>query len=442
MKALLICPADRPAVAHFAEAGPLATYPLLGRCLLEYWIESLVARGATHVTVLATDRPLHVRDCAGTGSRWGATVEVVPEPRELSVEEARAKYRPAGATDWLATEDVIVMDYLPGQPDKPLFDSYAGWVEAVQAWMPHAVTPARIGVHLAEPGVWVGLHAQIAPSVTLRAPCWIGEHVMIAPGAVIGPNVVLEDRTVVERGAAIVNSIVGPETFVGEMISVRHSIANGNLLIDCRNGSTLEVPDAFFLCCLDARRFAVAQPSWLARSLAFAALLVTAPFALAWMALSALRGEPPLNLRLGVHPQPRARRNPTLKAFAYYELNCARNWLRRWPQFWSVVRGDLTWFGNRPLRPTQALALANDFERLWLTAPVGLVSLADAYGCHDEPTEETCAHSSFYAVNASARLNWFIFKRTLLQVAMVWPLLWKRRREPAVALAQLASKQG
>jgi hypothetical protein len=442
MKTLLICPADRPAVAHLAEAGPLAIAPLLGRSVVEYWIESLVARGAREIIVLATDRPLQVRDTIGTGSRWGATVDVVPEARELTLEEARAKYQANGNAGWLPGDDIVLMDYLPGQPERPLFESYAGWVAALQAWMPHAVTPGRIGVHMAEPGVWVGLHAQIASTATVRAPCWIGEHVMVGPDAVIGPNVVLEDRTVVERGAAIENSVVGPETFVGEMISVRHSVANGNLLIDCRTGSVLEVPDAFFLCCLDARRFAAPRSSWLGRSLAFAAMLITAPFALAWMALSSLRGEPPLNLRLGVYPQPRAGRNPALRAFAYYELNCARNWLRRWPQFWSVVRGDLSWFGNRPLRPTQALALANDFERLWLTAPVGLVSLADAYGCHDEPTDDSCAHSSYYAVNASSRLNWFIFKRTLLQVAMVWPLLWKRRREPGVAIPQLLSKEG
>jgi NDP-sugar pyrophosphorylase family protein len=441
MKALLICPGERPGVPQLADAGPLALAPLLGKSVLEYWIEHLIARGARQLLVLASDRPRQVRDFCGGGTRWGVDVDVIPESRELPVAEARAKYQ-ADRAGWLPDGDVVVLDHLPGQPDRPLFESHAGWFAALQAWMPHAVTASRIGATQVEPGLWVGLHAQISPAAHLRAPCWIGDHAIVGPDAVIGPNAILEDRVVVERGATVCDSIVGPETFVGEMISVQKSLAAGNLLVNWANGSVLEVPDAFFLCCLDARRFAPVRSPWFARVLAFAAMLVTAPFALAWMALCIIRGEPPVHLRLGVRPQRRARRDHALRTFAYYELSCARNWLRRWPQFWNVVRGDLTWFGNRPLRPTQVLALANDFERLWLTAPAGLVSLADAQGCHDEPTDEVCAHAAFYAVNASRRLNWFIFKRTLLQVAMVWPLLWGKRRDAAVAIPQLVSKEG
>lgn len=440
MKSLLICPSDRPAVAHLADHAPLATAPLLGRCLLEYWIESLAARGVTAITVLASDRPLHVRAVTEAGARWGISVEVVPESRELSVEEARAKYRPAAATDWLAGDDVVLMEYLPGQKEFPLFESYAGWFAALQAWMPHAATPARIGVYMVEPGIWIGLHAQISPLARLQAPCWIGESVIVGPDAVIGPNAILDDCVIVENGAVVAHSVIGPGTFVGEMISVQNSLAHGSLVINWQNGSSLQVPDAFFLCGLDARRFAPETSSWLARLLALVAMAVTSPFALAWMALSMLRGESPLQIRLGVRPQRHAQRSAALQTFPYYELNRARTWLRRWPQFWNVVRGDLTWFGNRPLRPTQVLALANDFERLWLTAPVGLVSLADAHGCIDEPSHEVCAHASYYAVNTSRRLDWFIFTRTLLQAAMVWPVRWKRRKDPAVAIPQLIPK--
>lgn len=440
MNALLICPADRPAVSHLADHGPLVTVPLLGKCLLEYWLEALVARGFSHVRILAADRPPQVRALVESGARWGLVAEVITVSRELTVAEAQAKYpdEPAGAG---AATACFLLDRLPGQDRFPLFDSYAGWVAALQAWMPHAVSATRIGVTTAEPGIWIGLHAHIDPTARLHAPCWIGEKTMVGPDAVIGPHAVLEDGVVVERGATVAASVIAPETFVGEMISVRDSIAQGSLLVNWRSGSTLRVPDAFFLCCLDARRFTSPVSPWLARGLALAAMAITAPLALVVMGFAVLRGDSPLQLRLGVRPQRYARASRTLATFAYYEVPGGRNWLRRWPQFWSILRGDLTWFGNRPLRPTQALGLNNDFERLWLTAPVGLVSLADAHGCPDTVNDEVCAHASFYAVNANRRLNWFIFTRTLFQAAMSWPLRWTRRRERAASLAPLISKQ-
>src|SRR3954462_14130725 len=106
MNSLLICPADRPGVAQLAEKAPLAVAPLLGKTVIEYWIEALVARGAKHILVLASDRPHQVRAVGGDGTRWGVKPDLLPRAREPSLEEARSKYRPAGATDWLPADDV------------------------------------------------------------------------------------------------------------------------------------------------------------------------------------------------------------------------------------------------------------------------------------------------------------------------------------------------
>ena len=439
MKALLICPAERPHVAHLAAGAPLVLAPLLGKSLLEYWLEALAARGATHLIVLASDRPSVVRYFTGDGARWGLRIEVVPQSRELGVFDARTRYRTAEG-EWLPGHDVTLLDRLPGLPDLPLFDSYASWFAAVQAFVSHAATPTRIGLREIHPGVWVGLHAQISADAQLHPPCWIGEHAIIGPGAVIGPGAILEDRVVVERGARVLQSIVGPETFVGEMCSLQSSLAHGSTLVNWQTGSHLQVPDAFLLCSLQARPFVRANAGLLGRAAAFAAMAATAPFAAGVMCLSLLRGDPPLQLRLGVRGQDNTRRG-TMETFAYYELVGARYWLRRWPQFWSVVRGDLAWFGNRPLRPTQALALTNDFERLWLTTPPGLISLADAHACPDGLSDEACAHASYYAVNRSRRLDWFVLRQCFLRAIRLWPLPGRRRRDTTVPFQQLVPKQ-
>ena len=260
MKALLICPAERPVVAALAEERPLAIIPLLGKTLVEYWLEHLVQRGATEVLIVSDDRAQQVAAHVGDGARWGLKVTVQNEAAERSVAEARAKFKAADDVPWLpAPDDVIYMDRLPQTPDRPLFNSYAGWFAALADWLPHAATPERVGPKVIKLGVWAGLHTRIAPSAELHAPCWIGDNVFIGAGATIGPNVIIEDRAYIEPQAIIRESQVGPGTFIGAHTDVEHSIALGNTLINWKYDSVLKVPDEFLLCSLEQPQEAVAR---------------------------------------------------------------------------------------------------------------------------------------------------------------------------------------
>ena len=148
MKAILICPAERPAVAALSEVGPLAILPALGKPLIAYWIEQLAALEIVKdVRILAADRPEQVRAALGSGSRWGLRIEVVPEQRELTPAEAREKYRVNPSDGWVAApHDVNVVEHFPGLPEQPLFTSYADWVAAVRDWIPRTDKTNRVGV--------------------------------------------------------------------------------------------------------------------------------------------------------------------------------------------------------------------------------------------------------------------------------------------------------
>ena len=255
MKTLLICPANRPAVTRLAESTPLVLVPILGKSLLEYWLEYVVAHGHQEVRIVAIDRTAQIRAHVGDGSRWGLRIEVIPEigePDLTDVRPHRDGYQVATA-DSSPADDVILMDHLPGLESHPLFESYEGWFNALQAWLPNASTPDRIGRRDVKPGVSIGLQSRISSSAQLIAPCWIGDNVFIGPDAVIGPNAVVEDRAYVECGARISDSVVGPETFVGELTLIHQSIAGGNLLINWKTRSCLAVPDEFLLCSLGTR---------------------------------------------------------------------------------------------------------------------------------------------------------------------------------------------
>jgi acetyltransferase-like isoleucine patch superfamily enzyme len=433
MKALLICPAEREGVAALTEFVPLSNLPILGKSLIEYWLEHLTTLGAKEVWVLASDRPEQVRALVGHGARWGLRVTVHPETRELTPAEARTKYRAADDARWLdAPADATLMESLPGLSEFPLFGSYSDWATALEAWLPHAATSGRIGVHEIQPGVWAGLNTHVSPSAKLQAPCWLGNHAYVAPGAVVGPRAILEDRAFVESGAEVSHSVIGPETFVGKLTEVRHSIAWGSTLVSWKLGSCIKVPDAFLLCPLARRRSSFRPASALGRLAAALALLLTLPVAVLVALKSKLRGQPVFHSQIAVRPRAKGNVDMPGDTLIYFELAGALGRLRRWPQLWGILRGDFAWIGNRPLSPYEARRLSNDFERFWLAAPLGVISLADVEGCGDSLGDEACGHASYYAARANWRLDGSIFARALFLFAFGLP--FSRARDHLVQL--------
>src|SRR5581483_4119262 len=248
MKTCLICPAGRPAVAALAQNVPLSNLSVLGKSLLEYWLENQAAIGAKHVLVLAVDRPELVRQLAGVGTRWGLNVEVIAETRELSPAFAREKYS-AAKGDWLPKpHDVVSMTHFPGQPQNPLFTGYSSFFSALLAWLPRAATINRIGVRELQPGIWIAMRARIADSARLQAPCWIGEGARIGPRSIIGPGAILENHVLVESDCDISNSMICTETMVGKFAELKESLACGGIMVDWRTGSLVKVPDPFLMC--------------------------------------------------------------------------------------------------------------------------------------------------------------------------------------------------
>jgi hypothetical protein len=257
MNSLLICPSRRPAVSLLSARAPLVLTPML---------EHLAIRGATHVRLLCADRPDQVRALVGDGAWWGLRVEVVPVPHEFTTAEARARHAAEVTGAWMPPpDDVAVLDRLPGLPDRALFQSYAGWFAALMHWMPRACMPMRIGVREIRPGVWAGLHSHIAPEAELKPPCWIGAHARVEPASVIGPRALIEDRSWIERGAEVCESVVGPETFIGELCELKHAIAWGHTLVNWHDGTTVEVPDPFLIDALGDGWGRTDRGTWLSR---------------------------------------------------------------------------------------------------------------------------------------------------------------------------------
>jgi NDP-sugar pyrophosphorylase family protein len=265
MKKVLICPSPRSGVQLLSEHAPLATVPLLGEGLVEYWLSHLACEGCKEALLLSDDRPEQIETLVGNGERWGMRVTVVEEERELAELEAASRYlrraqtadgahdTPGGCRDG-RDGHVTVMDHFPDLPGAPLFGSYRQHFEALLNWMPRARTADRVGVLEMRPGIQIGLHSHIAGKARTVAPCWIGKNVFIGARAIIGPNAIIEDGAFIEPGAVIAGSVIGKDTFVGQFANIEGTMALGNALVHLESGSHTRVPDRFLLCALRQAR--------------------------------------------------------------------------------------------------------------------------------------------------------------------------------------------
>jgi NDP-sugar pyrophosphorylase family protein len=260
MKSLLICPVKRPGVRLLSRDAPLSNIPLLGESLVEYWLSHLACSGVHQALILARDRSAQVRAVVGDGARWGMRVEVIETARELNPTQALLKYD-RKSSPGSHHNRVNVLDHLPGQPERPLFLNYASWFAGLIAWIERAQTPDRVGIRQPRAGVWTSVSARISRRAELRAPCWIGKNVVVGPRAVIGPNVIIEDRVVLDPDVELVESWIGPDTFVGRYAQLSHSLAFGSTLLNWATDSVTEIPDSFLLCSLRAHPQSIARPS-------------------------------------------------------------------------------------------------------------------------------------------------------------------------------------
>jgi NDP-sugar pyrophosphorylase family protein len=251
MKTILICPNQANGIPVLADTKPLVTLPFLGERFICYWLQHLAMERFKEVRIVTTEPVSSLEEYIGNGTRWGLKIEIFHEVRELTPAEARKRYRPAYENDWPAEpNDVKVADHFPGVAGHKVFESYGNWFKAMGMWLPQVNATARVGLREIEPGVWVGRRTKIGKGAKLLAPCWIGDNVRIGAESLVGPMAFLEDQVVVESRSLIVNSWVGPETFVGTLTEIRDSLAWGTLLINWKNGSHTQIPDPFLLASL------------------------------------------------------------------------------------------------------------------------------------------------------------------------------------------------
>ena len=101
------------------------------------------------------------------------------------------------------------------------------------------------------------------------------------------------------------------------------------------------------------------------------------------------------------------------------------------PQFWNVLRGDMSLVGPRPIRPVFFEELAHDLPAYWqrLTVRPGLTGLAQVRRGYETSMAEKLAHD----------LEWIADRSVRLYLRTVWATGWRVLRQ---SLRGLVSPSG
>ncbi|MCX6848487.1 MAG: sugar transferase [Verrucomicrobia bacterium] len=403
MDVFIICPDYRKCAGFARRIRPLALWPVLGRTLLDLWLEHLAAAGVKHATILAADRPQEIRHAVDQGGRWGLSITVLSVKREPSIEETRLRF--TGKDSLGIAPNIITLDTLPSMPHKPLWESSAALFEIMLGNLRGTPPEAHLTMREIAPEVHVSTRARIAATAKIEGPVWIGPQVIVGDNAQILAGTVIEEAAYIDRHAIVSESWVGPNTYVGALTNVQNSFAWGGGIENWSKGSFLEVTDDFLLANLTHKPFGGVRSGWLTRIAGLLLMLLTSPVALLYALWTRIvKWQSALESRQVVLPPPNKqdRFSPSTRL---YSLTSAPGLFSRWPELWSVWRGDMHLVGNRPLSQARAALLTNEFERMWFEAPAGVFSYADIMNDGMQSTDNDTAHSACYAIHRSLRLN-------------------------------------
>lgn len=427
MDVFIICPDHRPCVGFARRIRPLALWPVLGRTLLDLWLEHLAASGVKNVTILAADRPHEILQAVEKGRSWGLCMTVLAVKAEPSIAEARRRF--TGKDSSGRVPSIITLDTLPLRVDKPLWESSSALFDLMVLSL-HGTSPeSHPAMEEIAPEVYVSSRAKIAATAKIEGPVWIGPQVIVGDHAQILAGTVIEESAFIDSHAIVSESWIGPGTYVGALTNVQNSFAWGGGIENWRKAVFLEVTDDFLLTNLTHRSSGDLRSGWFTRITALLLMLLTSPLALLFALWSRLvKRQPSLQSRQVVLP-PQAKQDCHSPTTRLYALSSAPALLARWPELWSVWRGDMHLVGNRPLSQSRAALLTNEFERLWFEAPAGVFAYADIMHDGIRSSDNDTAHSACYAVHRCLRLNLRILLRCLPR--FIFPLSRKEHSLPS-----------
>lgn len=443
---------------------PAMLLPVQGRSFLQRAVEHLVRAGCRQIHVAVDDAAAPVRQLLQDGQRWGCEVSY----HYLNAGESLAHFARRLDLDpqrryWLADATRLPVAPLPALEaaeetaaaghalcwNGGLRPCWSGWGLFSGEWLlacnraadgpqlercvlhdarlaaqavAQPLAAATLGELLdsnrrllpaATAGSCAGRGSDIHPTARILAPVHIGAGVKVAAGAVIGPNVSIESGSFIDRGAHLSNTLVLPDTYVGEDLDLHGIITDGSLLANIPLNTVTAISDPNLLTGLPRQGAAVVPAQ---RALAWALRLALLP--VYWLARWRTRhqrepGNPPATV-----PFPHAGRTgpgrvPVAVALpAAQSAKEARDWTAHfcrtfYPGLREVIGGRLQLVGPALRSHGELRRLPPEWRRLYAANRCGLLneSLLHDVAAAD-PDQQFAGDALACAVQDTLRSTW------------------------------------
>lgn len=264
---------------------PALVLPVLGKPMLQRALEILIQQGCRKIHVILGEDAKSIRDFLDDGQRWGCDLEYHYQHPGETIGRLLMRIGITAETSlWLADAACLPLDFFPNGSGNFLFcheqdgqPIWSGWCRLESralvglAWPLDGLgqqllsfgIPAVIGSVLSalDMTAWhrgclsllASEHASVAfrqgkdslvhASARIIPPVRIAENVRIGADCIIGPEAVIEAGSIIGKDTHLRHSIVLPDTFVGEHLSLTDCIVRGSRLANIHLGSLTEIRD-------------------------------------------------------------------------------------------------------------------------------------------------------------------------------------------------------
>lgn len=436
---------------------PVALLPIAAKPLLIHCLEDLAMAGLSAVTLVLSSHADEIKTTLGSGARWGLTIEYVLSRGEESPADLLQRLEPATGPMLILRGDVLrspcLRDFLvkvPPDSDRsaeltlgnrraavlrvaPGFAAddvnAVGWPPPddertspssvdcpAGAWYPlsdlanfHAANldaaAGRIqGLLLpgrqTAIGLRVGRQSKVSPRSVRRGVALIGSNCRVDSGAVFEGVVVVSDNVLIDSEAEIQDSVILPNTYIGQLVHIRNAIVRGADLIRVDTGAQLQVSDTFLIADLGADGTAeyLAQP--LNKVIGFLLFLASLPLWVSALVLATARNSRhPIRRKIlrGNRIELNTFGIRTRRNFTTWEFACKAPILRYLPRLLAVIQGDLKLIGTLPITEQQAAERIDDWQRAADRAPSGLIGPSQLLLPPDATPEDVILSDALYA---------------------------------------------
>lgn len=185
---------------------------------------------------------------------------------------------------------------------------------------------------------------------SVEGTLYVGRESMVDRNARLLTNVSIESNSFIDRGATLKNALILPGTYIGQNVTIEHSIVSGSLMIDLKHGAAQQISDPALISPIDLNSRLTRTHNTERFVAAF--LMVLSACILIPLAILTKRSGVKLLERSPALSNRGSRRYPI--AFELISFNSRLNAIQRWPQLIHVIDGDMKLFGTvlEPLNST------------------------------------------------------------------------------------------